>query len=455
MKFLIMCILKHIGEKPTKQKVRRKAKQKGVSLIEIIITVGIFIVFILPTSELLYSMNHTVKTSDNYFWHSKFLLADDSLKSYKNIDNIVGKKSCEFFIENNDMQNIQVHNFNSVKNELVKFVGTSSLPTSIQVVESNLLLTMNSSSTTEPDFFIFNKVLSGNDTFSLISSLDTGPGIASMYTAGFVAYVADMSVNHQVTAISIFKPEQPVVLKTFTFPSSSSATSPIAKRVAVYGQYIIIGTEKSTLPEIEIFDIKSNKLTATINTEFGINSLYINNNQLIVLGPSNPELNVYDLSVLYEKSTSDDSLIPISSTQINLPITLTTIFSYDAPGGSGNGRSIDVYAENAIFGRSEGGEELSVLNGFSNKNISSLHDIKINASVDTVVAEGSYVFVFTADPNKELMIFSTKLDDKGNIASLVKVRDINLPARVADFVCDNSFLYIALQSNTVPVVGVW
>ena len=67
----------------------------------------------------------------------------------------------------------------------------------------------------------------------------------------------------------------------------------------------------------------------------GVNGLYLNHKTLLVSSPVDPELMSFDITSGFKQGTS-----------------------YDAPGGSGNGKAIEVINNNILLGRTLGGNEL-------------------------------------------------------------------------------------------------
>ncbi len=423
-----------------------------MSLVELMIAVALVAIFIVPMSELLFSMNRSVQKVPVYEWYDKFISVDDSLRSFASTEDSLGKKSCRYFnaaAQGGSGVSVHVPIFQpgSAGQTLAQVLGTSSLPTSITVLGNYILMGTNSSSTTLPDFIVMKKQPSGagstgEPVLYVVATLDTGPGVADMAVTGTAAYVADTSANYQATALSLADPEHPAILRKFVIPGANSATSPIAKRLITYGPFLILGTEKSTLPEVAVFNSVTGAFVASINTEFGINRLFAAHQKFFVLGPSNPELDVYNTS-----STPSGGL------------SLLYAGSYDAPGGSGNGRSIDIFGNTLVFGRSKGGNELELLSfsaidtaGAGQWNATA--SLKLSASIDNVIADKEQVFVFTSDPLRELMIFKPELNSEG-FTNLRKIADVDLPARTASAVCDGPVLYVALQSNEVPLVAIY
>jgi hypothetical protein len=77
---------------------------------------------------------------------------------------------------------------------------------------------------------------------------------------------------------------------------------------------------------------------------------------------------------------------------------------------------------------------------------------KISASIDNIISDERQILVFTSDPARELMVYAPLQNDAGDIVSLSKTAEYDLPARTADAVCVGDKLYVALQSQITPLL---
>jgi hypothetical protein len=189
---------------------------------------------------------------------------------------------------------------------------TSTLATGLSLIGPNIIASVDSSSTTLEDFIVY-----GYENISLLrrSLVDTGPGYLGIASDGYNLYLANTSVNSQAHLLnSSFiqellsgtvgtiqridpEPSSPTeILKSFKFSGANSSTSPITKKIIKHGDLLVAGTQKTSLDEIHIFDANSGGILSSINTEYGINAMAIYGNHLIILGPQDPEIQIYDVN---------------------------------------------------------------------------------------------------------------------------------------------------------------
>ncbi len=416
-----------------------------MSIVELILAFALVAMIMTPMIALLYSVlpeniilslgllpNHE---EANKKWYDKSILLNTYTQSHGFIDQKAQiQNTCN--LSSINMSNFK-KNIDSIfatpVDSLPIDIGTSNTPTGISKLGDKFVVSLNSSSTTDPDLLM-------SDFSSEWSTIDTGPGLVDMHIDGFDAYVANTSIHSHAQALDL-SANVSSVLKNYTFSNSSSSTTPIAKKVLKYKNLLIVGTEKSLLPEVVVFDVSSGKILADIDTNYGINNLYIKDGLLFVLSPLDPEIEVY-------------SLEPIVTP-------LQKVGEYDAPNASGNARSLDFVGDNIFFTRSKGGEELSVLSIKNNPNantastsieMSKVFGYKVGASVDTVIGDLDYVIAFTSDPARSAMLFEVdKKDLMGNPTSFKFFKSLSLPARVAGFVCKDNTIYLALKSAISPL----
>lgn len=323
-------------------------------------------------------------------------------------------------------------------------MSSTTIATGIAINGENIYFSTNSSSTTEPDIYMYETgslLQNQSNSINLLGTKDTGPGISSMDQFGAEIFYQNTGVKNQLGVLSL---RDLSIQKTFTIPGSNSTTNPITKVFARHGGKIFIGTEKSVLPEIQIFDERNGNQIGTIETNYGINDLFVSSTTLAVAGPRDPEIEVYDLSVLSPNSSS--SLISV----------FPKIATLDIPGGSGNGKLLQGVGSGLYIGRTKGGEELMKYAYTYGQNSSpdltaqdsfeELASVRIGWSVDEILVCEPYVFVFTADANEELQIFSTK-DSVTRKDTFTFVRAIDLPSRISAARYDFGKLYMTFRDG--------
>lgn len=439
---------------------------KGFSLVEIMLATCIAALFIVPLAGLISSLHpymllrdvaitdlsfattsgtgtltgstsipRTLRDEPPYInpqWPDASLFVDnthelDTYHSYLVDEEIQGKSRCESF----SLTSSQPHYFTSSELSL----STSTLPTGVFVSGDTLFVSLNSSSTTEPDFASYH--ISSDGSLQKRAAIDTGPGASDLKVVGFSAFVGNTSVKSQAQRIDVSHPEAPLLVKDYLFNGGNSATKPLTKKIYIYKNILIVGTEKSVLPEIEIFDIATGIPIASVETNYGINGFYVRDNILFVLSPLDPEIDIFDLT---STLTADSALVVgVPQTLINPP----KIGTYDAPGVLGNGRSMDIVGDHIILGRSKGGDEVSLLH-FPSPSMSA--STKIGASVDMSLLSLNKLLVFTSSSLKRIVEYSV-----GTSTLTPRISFAN-NSRTAGAYCADNTLYVTMQSTSTPLI---
>jgi hypothetical protein len=115
---------------------------------------------------------------------------------------------------------------------------------------------------------------------------------------------------------------------------------------------------------------------------------------------------------------------------------LVPIAQYDAPGGSGNGKSIDIFNTDIYLGRTLGGNELMKLDSY----LLPLHDARIGATVDGIISSRDFLYVLTSNSEKELQVWRK--------SDLTLSQTIDLPSRALGIGCSGQYLYVAMGTKT-------
>lgn len=343
---------------------------------------------------------------------------------------------------------LQPQLFTYTKEELG--ISTSTILTGATLIGQKLYVSANSSSTTEPDIFVYN--VSSNvyaaanifsnmqgvrvkPTLSLVTSKDTGPGISSMQSRGTYIISANTGVKSQVDILDSALLGQ----NHFVIPGSNSSTTPLTKVMLYASEKLVVGTEKSILPEIVLFNIQTGQVIQTIEIGYGVNDIALADDLLFVAGPRDPEIEVFDLNSNGNK-----------------------IAQYDLPGGSGNAKVLLIYGDILYVGRTKGGNEFVGLEmnfergvagvststpGFPTLSITSsiifkeILNKKINWSIDSMLHFDEYNILLTADEYKEFQLY--KNTDVDQLVSLQAT--VDLPARANSAMCFKNTVWITLR----------
>ncbi len=305
-----------------------------------------------------------------------------------------------------------------------------------------LYVATNSSSTTDPDIHVVD--IANIRAPVLVSSLQTGPGLNSIQVAGSTAYVGNTSSLTQVQAVDITNSTRPQLKWSFGVPGANSSTSPITKSLYYYAGYIVLGVEKTVLPELYIIDIHTSAPKVIDSMEMGtsINALAALRNNVFLLSPADLEIQVYDISTGKFVARG----------------------SYDAEGHLGNGKRIDVFNNELYFGRTVGGEELQVLTYSMAESSTSTTTTsttspsgevaiqprvltKLKSSVDSVLGTKDTLFVLSADPSKEFQVWKKAKNAEGQIVGLQSTQSFDLPARASMIACHNEYVFVVLPKE--------
>ena len=387
---------------------------RGMSLLEILLAIAMATFFVMSSSVYIYSLHPNNILRDilggdiKKEWIHPKIWNDIDVSTHIFTSNVVdeeiqGYKTCNDF----DISKFSTQYYTS--KELG--VSTTSLPTGIGSVGDILYVSFNSSSTTEPDLVIYKKELS---SLVKISELNTGPGAADMKVIGLTAFLANTSVTSQIQKVDVSDEYHPKLIRSYVIPGSNSVTSPISKKIFVYKNLVFVGTEKSTLPELYSFNIETGVPISSVNTDYGINGIFVKDGKIYILSPKDPEVDIFDM------------------------VTMNKVSSFDAPQSLGNGRSLSTTAEHMFLGRSRGDDEL-----YDITNISHQH---IGASVDHVLTTLHTLYAFTSSPLQRILSF----DISSSLLSHASA--ISLPERISSVQCVSDGIYLALQSTSTPLV---
>ena len=113
-------------------------------------------------------------------------------------------------------------------------IGAGNMSTDIEVRNGIAYITADSSSSSASDFFIIDSTDPSSP--SIISSLNTGPGLSSIEIAGHYAYVTNISSLNQLQIINIKDRTSPSITAILKLPlppdfSPASSTPPFASSI--------------------------------------------------------------------------------------------------------------------------------------------------------------------------------------------------------------------------------
>ena len=432
----------------------RRICNQGLSILEILISIGIFMIVCIPIIQLLYSIQYqeivsireilrtgiygdgkiNVEYRKGGLWNTRTASHD-----------IFTTRTCTDLNESSETPlEASPSIFSYSRRELG--LSTTTVLTGISMLGNTIYIGANSSSTTEPDLFAYTIESNLQNTKPILENIyfqDTGPGISKLYGKGQYMILANTGVKSQVDVVRVLgqlgQSEQSgqsgFSISSYVIPGSNSSTSPLTKAVLYADDLLIVGTEKSVLPEIAIFNIHTRQMIGSIEIGYGVNDMMLVGDVLFVAGPRDPEIEIFDIS------------------------SVSKIGQYDLPGGSGNAKTLHLFGNDLLVGRTKGGNEFVVLEiqnesqgeslGEYQENLSSTSTInlkellsrKIQWSVDSVLHFEPFTIIFSADEYGEIKIF--KWERQREDISLVSTIDI--PNRIQDALCSKQSILMTLR----------
>ncbi len=394
---------------------------KGFSFIEIILVLSlssmiilIFIQNITFSTKFLESNPQVLFSEEGLHITSRGLRANNNF-IFTDLPNSIGKRDCS--LDNLEtFQNIQIPPYGNVNHGEV---------TAINIMGQLLLAGMNSATSSDPDVLIID-----TSNWSVVSSLNTGPGLAGMVLQGHYLLLANTSVNAQFQVVDITNPTSPILVGSLKIPGSTSSNSkrnPIVTSITSNKTHdgnarIFIGTQKSDLGEIFIADFNGTSLSfiASYDTGSVVNDVFSDATGLWATSPSDDELFHYDAS-----GTKD--------------------YVFNANGQSGNGKRIDILGQDfKMLGRTFGHEELVQIEGRAQKIGGSINDLLIN-----VDSNGKFYVLILANINGTALLqiwgtINSKLDKL--------VKSIVLPVLSNRIACGDGEIFIGTASPSAPFI---
>ena len=179
-------------------------------------------------------------------------------------------------------------------------ISSSNSITDLVVKDGFGYISTNSSSSTDPDLFIFD--ISDMANPKLISSFNTGPGVAALTVAGPYIFAANESSINQLQVIDIHDRSHPLIISQAKVSLDiASSTRPDASAIFYDKGFIYLGTEKGDSPELTIWSVADPvhpQLAGRYEIGNKVEKVFVNSdhayiassgiNQLVILDVSNP-----------------------------------------------------------------------------------------------------------------------------------------------------------------------
>jgi len=390
---------------------------KGFSFIEVVLILALSSIVILMfvqnitfSSKFLNTNPQVLFSENDAYLINRGIRATSNL-IFSDLKNSVGKRDCSI---NNlqDFKNLTIPPYENINHGEV---------VSVSLLGNILLAGMNSATSSDPDVVIVDTT-----NWKIISSLNSGPGLAGMVLQGHYLYLANTSVNAQIQVVDIVNTLVPALVGSFKIPGSTSSNSkknPIATSISsnINGR-IFLGTQKSDLGEIFIVDFNGTNFSYINSYDTGsiVNDVFADGSGLWATSPSDNELLHYNSSGIKD-------------------------YVFNANGQSGNGKRIDILGQDLkVLGRTFGHEELVQVDGPAQKIGGSINDVLIN-----VDSNGRFSVLVLANINGVSVLqvwgtINTKLDKL--------LKSIVLPVLATRMTCGENTIFIGTSSSTAPFV---
>ncbi|MBP6858486.1 MAG: hypothetical protein KBC33_01490 [Candidatus Pacebacteria bacterium] len=299
----------------------------------------------------------------------------------------------------------------------------------IEVRNGIAYIASDSAAASDPDLIIVD--ISNTNDPTLISTINTGPGIASIVLAGDRIFAAAASTAAQLHIIRFESLDMPILEKKYqlTLPYAT-ATPPFASTVFYDDGLIYLGTEKWIGNEFIVIDVSSS--TAPIE-----------------LGGLEIGAKILDIAVregiAYTAAAGQDQMITVDIQNPQSPIVINKF----SPSGweRQEGKSVLTFEESLVFGRTSGGfnikadHELFTGNAFVDTDPDSSVDIA--GGVYGIIADRRSIYAAGRAAGKELVAVDHSL-------AATSSHSFALPAPSQAMTCDRDRIYIL--ASGAPVI---
>lgn len=302
-------------------------------------------------------------------------------------------------------------------------LGPGNSATDLDVKNKIVYLSAKASDSRKPDFFIVDAT-DGNRP-SVVSRLNTGPGLNAVDAAGNYAYVANDEHSQQLQIIDVTNIVSPTLVTSFTLPRISQE----ALSVFYYDSKVYVGTDNGDGPEFHIVDVSDPLNPVALGgKEIGhaVQDIYVSGALAYIATGDDKELKIYDVSN---------------------PANITLLGEFNIIGNCEDGISLYLVGPKLYFGRTDdcghtNHHKFSILDVASSSGVRSLGSTNIGASVTGIVVRDTLAFIGTSDSNKEFQVWN--ISDPANIAF---VSSLNFPQMATGIDYEDNLVYVSVRSN--------
>ncbi len=304
--------------------------------------------------------------------------------------------------------------------------------TGLDIKNKIVYMSTDPSAASDPDFYIFDTGnVSETSAPALIASINTGPGIASVDAAQSYAYIANDSKNGQLQIIDVSNINNPILKTTFNVIPGGTDINTVGTKVFYYDSTVYLGLKKNNYAEFYIINV-SNIFSPIIKGSYelnaSVNSISVQGDYAYVATPNSEEITVIDIN---ENSSKY----------------MQRVGGFDAPGGSGNGKSIRIIGNKLYFGRTVGNIEFYILDVSDPKNLSILGSNNVNSSINDLVVAGDYAYLATGEAGSEFQIL-----DVSNPANPTLLGKFDFTDKPTGIDYENNLIYISNENSDALII---
>ncbi len=295
--------------------------------------------------------------------------------------------------------------------------------TDMEVRDGVAYITSDSNVQNLPDFYIVD--MNVPEFPSIISSLNTGPGLSALEIAGHYIYAANAGSTNQLQVIDISDRNSPKLVTTLKLPlPNASSTAPFATAIFYSKGLIYLGTKKWDGKEFSIIDVSvpsSPRYAGGFEIDSQVNDIYVVDGYAYIADSDMAQMRVLD---------------------VKNPTDIKQVNSFSPSGWQTQIGEVLAYFEGGLtLGRTTGGFNvttnheiflLSTTSPASQSVIKNSHDIP--GGVYGMVLRPPYVYMVTKFPSKEFRIWDM---DASEI-----VFELSLDFSPSALSCDGNNLYI-------------
>lgn len=325
--------------------------------------------------------------------------------------------SCNPTLQNNFFQKAIVTKVFKIPTEV------RNTPTALVARNGNLFVTLDSSTSSDPDLMIL-RVLNG--VVELVSEIHNGPGFLSERLVGDILFVGNSSVTNQLLIYSVSNPDHPTLLSSLKLsPPSDEQT--VGFQLTYQKNILILGLKKTVGAELRLIDvsrISNPREIAQYEVGSQINDVILDENNIFIATPKNEELE----KLLYNPQN----------------LTISKVSGFDAPKGNGNGKSLDKIGNKIFLGRTVGDKELYVLQN-TPQSFSASSSMAVGWSIDDLLVIKDGVFLITPEGGGTLSIINAA----SSALSVVKKVLLTGYGRPVTLTCDGGFMYVLTDQGYI------